>query len=538
MKKTISLILSTFLAAQCIVAYPTIAAGTDSDDLTESTENSETFSCDFYLKTVDSDDGSLIPETDMKLVEYEKFNNELRFPIENEKYAIRTLAEWNTSDANPFIIHLDDLNVDHYYAVQCDQLPEGYFSGTLHNSYFLTARSGSELKTFMEGGNQEFNKGIYQIRLNKGQPYEDWNFPKTVTSVFTFGFYDRVELDMDWKSAECIPDLEVEVVSVTKGKDGYIKGDKIGTFNTSDGEIKVTDEVTFNDIEDYTYFGIKINNIPEKYAEYYKKYWLSDDSVDDYKISMFSAINTVLGSTNDDIVLVPESVSGQLGTTTVVPTSSTTTSTTTTSISLSSSLIFDNDLELHGNDTKEFHYKYNDIDSISFSVKSDNINIENEYKDGEGTLKIMTKHCPSGMKTLVCSLRKGLGDVIKTEIPLEILFKCPNCGKLVHDEDVAKTASGHDMCMECYNADISHITTTTTNTTESSLSVIPGDTNCDDQVNMADAVFIMQCIANPDKYKLTEQGQKNADVDGSGDVTNMDSLTIQQFKLKLIDSLT
>ena len=65
-----------------------------------------------------------------------------------------------------------------------------------------------------------------------------------------------------------------------------------------------------------------------------------------------------------------------------------------------------------------------------------------------------------------------------------------------------------------------------------------GDANCDDQVNMADAVFIMQCIANPDKYTFTEQGRKNADADKSGDITNMDALTIQRFKLKLIDSLT
>ena len=69
-------------------------------------------------------------------------------------------------------------------------------------------------------------------------------------------------------------------------------------------------------------------------------------------------------------------------------------------------------------------------------------------------------------------------------------------------------------------------------------SEIAGDANCDGQLNMADAVLIMQCISNPDKYKFTEQGEKNADVDGSGDVTNNDALKIQRFKLKLIDSLT
>ena len=62
-----------------------------------------------------------------------------------------------------------------------------------------------------------------------------------------------------------------------------------------------------------------------------------------------------------------------------------------------------------------------------------------------------------------------------------------------------------------------------------------GDANCDKSVNMADAVFIMQTIGNPDKYKLTDKGEKNADVDGSGDITNKDALTIQKLKLGLIE---
>ena len=65
-----------------------------------------------------------------------------------------------------------------------------------------------------------------------------------------------------------------------------------------------------------------------------------------------------------------------------------------------------------------------------------------------------------------------------------------------------------------------------------------GDANCDEEVNMADAVIIMQSIANPDKYKLTAQGAKNADVEGNGDgITNKDALKIQRFKLNLISSL-
>ena len=87
-------------------------------------------------------------------------------------------------------------------------------------------------------------------------------------------------------------------------------------------------------------------------------------------------------------------------------------------------------------------------------------------------------------------------------------------------------------------------TTTTSTTTTSTTSVynptgltpsLAGDANCDREVNMADAVFIMQTISNPDKYKLTDEGERNADVDGSDDITNNDALTIQRYKLGLID---
>lgn len=65
-----------------------------------------------------------------------------------------------------------------------------------------------------------------------------------------------------------------------------------------------------------------------------------------------------------------------------------------------------------------------------------------------------------------------------------------------------------------------------------------GDANCDDEINMADAVLIMQSLANPDKYVISEQGQIYADVSGNKDgITNKDALAIQKYKLGLIASL-
>ena len=73
-----------------------------------------------------------------------------------------------------------------------------------------------------------------------------------------------------------------------------------------------------------------------------------------------------------------------------------------------------------------------------------------------------------------------------------------------------------------------------------------GDANLDGEVSLADAVLIMQSIANPSKFgtdgtdenKLTEQGKLNADCCNNGDgVTTKDALAVQKYSLKLVESL-
>ncbi|WP_295081317.1 glycoside hydrolase family 9 protein [Ruminococcus sp.] len=97
-------------------------------------------------------------------------------------------------------------------------------------------------------------------------------------------------------------------------------------------------------------------------------------------------------------------------------------------------------------------------------------------------------------------------------------------------------------------------TTTTTVTTSSDPTdkndttrvTLAGDVNCDGTVDMADAVLIMQSLANPNKYGiggtsdkcLTEQGAANGDVDTSvAGLTSNDALKIQEFLLGKVKSL-
>lgn len=65
-----------------------------------------------------------------------------------------------------------------------------------------------------------------------------------------------------------------------------------------------------------------------------------------------------------------------------------------------------------------------------------------------------------------------------------------------------------------------------------------GDANLDKKVTVADAVAILQSIANKDKYALRPEGAANADVSANGDgITAKDALAIQKLDAGQIDSL-
>ena len=65
-----------------------------------------------------------------------------------------------------------------------------------------------------------------------------------------------------------------------------------------------------------------------------------------------------------------------------------------------------------------------------------------------------------------------------------------------------------------------------------------GDVNCDGNVDMSDAVLIMQMLSNPSQFQITNDGRYNGDVSENGNgITNMDALAIQKYLLDLIQTL-
>lgn len=66
---------------------------------------------------------------------------------------------------------------------------------------------------------------------------------------------------------------------------------------------------------------------------------------------------------------------------------------------------------------------------------------------------------------------------------------------------------------------------------------IMGDANGDNELNIADAVLIMQMLSNPNDYQLSEEALVLADVVGKGDgVTAQDALAIQMVGINLLSA--
>ena len=61
-----------------------------------------------------------------------------------------------------------------------------------------------------------------------------------------------------------------------------------------------------------------------------------------------------------------------------------------------------------------------------------------------------------------------------------------------------------------------------------------GDANCDGLITMADAASVFQALGNSDKYALSEQGAKNADVNGEKGITPDDAITIQKVSANVL----
>ncbi|MDE6427317.1 MAG: dockerin type I repeat-containing protein [Ruminococcus sp.] len=119
---------------------------------------------------------------------------------------------------------------------------------------------------------------------------------------------------------------------------------------------------------------------------------------------------------------------------------------------------------------------------------------------------------------------------------------CDVCGKMINIDDGINTPIAF-VCKECRSAGMggtrpqfpTNNETTTTTTTATAEVTTYGDSNSDGKVNIADSVLIMQCLANPDEFKMNAEQADAADVYNRGDgITTMDALAIQMTSINLI----
>ena len=239
-------------------------------------------------------------------------------------------------------------------------------------------------------------------------------------------------------------------------------------------------------------------------------------------------------------------------TTTTVTTSDTglanqTNSTTVTIPPLNADIVFkDEKINLEIGKEKEFEYTVTGADVVSFFTNGRFKVVNNTYSNGKGVVTLKASSF-SYANSLICTLRSGEAFVEKI-IPVHIAepttFICPKCKR---EMPVSERIDGPYwwICRECYeiqpigstrpqDANIT-TTSTTTVTIDPRSTTAPkelcesGDVNLDGQTTIADAVAILQYIGNRDKYQLTDQGKKNADVDGVKGITPNDALAIMKW---------
>ena len=222
-------------------------------------------------------------------------------------------------------------------------------------------------------------------------------------------------------------------------------------------------------------------------------------------------------------------------------------STSVTTQVLNADIVFkDEKINLEIGKEKEFEYTVTGADVVSFFTNGRFKVVNNTYSNGKGVVTLKASSF-SYANSLICTLRSGeafVEKIIPVHIAESTTFICPKCKR---EMPVSERIDGPYwwICRECYeiqpigstrpqDTDIT-TTSTTTVTIDPRSTTAPkklgesGDANLDGQTTVADAVAILQYIGNHDKYQLTDQGKKNADVDGVEGITPNDALVILKW---------
>ncbi|MDE6673171.1 MAG: beta-mannosidase [Ruminococcus sp.] len=134
-----------------------------------------------------------------------------------------------------------------------------------------------------------------------------------------------------------------------------------------------------------------------------------------------------------------------------------------------------------------------------------------------------------------------LGEAYQDHEELKKMYQSEYCITLDELPENLYSFAGEDDTQKTTTATVAPIgtgtttTTTATNTKPAPDKTVIGDANGDGELSLADAVLIMQSLANPEGYSIKKENAEISDVVNKGDgITSMDALAIQMVNIKLL----
>ena len=134
-----------------------------------------------------------------------------------------------------------------------------------------------------------------------------------------------------------------------------------------------------------------------------------------------------------------------------------------------------------------------------------------------------------------------LGEAYQDHEELKKMYQSEYCITLDELPENLYSFAGEDDTQKTTTATVAPIgtgtttTTTATNTKPAPDKTVIGDANGDGELSLADAVLIMQSLANPEGYSIDKKNAEISDVVNKGDgITSMDALAIQMVNIKLL----
>nr|AEV58673.1 scaffoldin C [Ruminococcus flavefaciens] len=182
------------------------------------------------------------------------------------------------------------------------------------------------------------------------------------------------------------------------------------------------------------------------------------------------------------------------------------------------------------------NYSQEGLISVMWSTSVDDAS---KWLKGEGTFCTITDTVAAGTANGTVSEITVLPTSRETYDGSGVMNDAFDCGYLKDGVKVNFNAKPNAGSVTIGSEETTTTPPATTTTTENKPGVsLRGDANLDNKVSVADAVAILQSIANKDKYALKPQGAVNGDVEGNNDgITGADALRIQKWDAGAITTL-